>query len=551
MDVLLDRGWPTERTELLLRLAPNMPLAIPVTHTIYVNANIAVDANGHERPVNFIAQRDDSHHGVEKLGIAHCTAEWCDAPAPDGSRSCQKRCTGSEVDDIGRLTVAAHLEYGSDADALRHSENMISFMFEPGATDGRLPDGRPSVEPMVVRFLFSPPLFPDGEMHLERCRLFRPPPPPLLPSPSPPQPPPRWPSPSPLPPPPPPPPPPPSPPPPSPKPPSPPARPWYVPVGMSELGYAIPTEPPLTLDDERKANSAQAEAQEGGGAGAAGFGARTSAVLGMLLLLLAGGGWAATRWMERRNAARGQLVATDDDEDGDGPAYLDANARPRKERTRRGKTGLRAAVDVAVDEDAGALEDESESHDVGRERDEPASDKPNVEDGEAQVLQMAPKTAPRTAARGKDAASTRCTKKRPKGEEVLLTINSPKEVRSPPSSGSSSVSAFIQSSALQSSGSLASSRHRKERNGPDAEQDNADAEDALHAQIKAKMQRSRGLERTRGLESILTAEIKAKMLSNRDPQAAHQAFKKSSTCGSGDHLRQAKNDMDWYLAQQD
>ena len=134
--------------------------------------------------------------------------------------------------------------------------------------------------------------------------------------------------------------------------------------------------------------------------------------------------------MERRNAARGQLVpATDDDEDGDGPAYLDANARPRKERTRRGKTGLRAAVDVAVDEDAGALEDESESHDVGRERDEPASDKPNVEDGEAQVLQMAPKTAPRTAARGKDAASTRCTKKRPKGEEVLLTINSPKEVR--------------------------------------------------------------------------------------------------------------------------
>jgi hypothetical protein len=319
---------------------------------------------------------------------------------------------------------------------------------------------------------------------------------------------------------------------------------------MSELGYAIPTEPPLTLvDDERKANSAQADAQEVGGAGAAGFGARTSAVLGMLLLLLAGGGWAATRWMERRNAARGQLVpATDDDEDGDGPAYLDANARPRKERTRRGKTGLRAAVDVAVDEDAGALEDE---YDVGRERDEPASDKPNVEDGEAQVLQMAPKTAPRTATRGKDRASTRCTKKLPKGEEVLLTINSPKEVRSPPSSCSSSMSASSRPSALHSSGSRASSRHRKERNGPESEHDVADAEDALHAQIKAKMQRTRGLERTGGLESILTAEIKAKMLSNRDPQAAHQAFKKSSTCGSGDHLRQAKNDMDWYLAQQD
>ena len=310
MDAFLDRGWPSERTEMLLRLAPNMPL--PVTHSsVYID-----DGRSHRRPPhNLIVQRDDSHDGVEKLRVAHCKAEWTECPpAMNGSRACQERCT-----DIGHITVAPRFwPVPSDVIYLRSayilkrvSGQMISFTFEPST------NGYASLEPMVLSFLFRPPAPPDGEIHLERCMQFRPTSQPLLPHASPPPPPspfffatPPSPSPSPL--------------PPSRKrhghhssvPPSPPPSPppWFE----------APSE--QTRENEHLRHDVpflEAEIQvEMGDHSDAGFGARASRVLLVLLLLAAGGGWiVAKRWMERRKMARGHSVsATDEDEDGNGHA---------------------------------------------------------------------------------------------------------------------------------------------------------------------------------------------------------------------------------------
>ena len=303
MDAFLDRGWPSERTEMLLRLAPNMPL--PVTHSsVYID-----DGRSHRRPPhNLIVQRDDSHDGVEKLRVAHCKAEWTECPpAMNGSRACQERCT-----DIGHITVAPRFwPVPSDVIYLRSayilkrvSGQMISFTFEPST------NGYASLEPMVLSFLFRPPAPPDGEIHLERCMQFRPTSQPLLPHASPPPPPPPSPSPSPL--------------PPSRKrhghhssvPPSPPPSPppWFE----------APSE--QTRENEHLRHDVpflEAEIQvEMGDHSDPGFGADTSRVLLVLLLLAAGGGWiVAKRWMERRKMARGHSVsATDEDEDGNGHA---------------------------------------------------------------------------------------------------------------------------------------------------------------------------------------------------------------------------------------
>ena len=294
MDAFLDRGWPSERTEMLLRLAPNMPLAIPVTHSsVYID-----DGRSHRRPPhNLIVQRDDSHDGVEKLRVAHCKAEWAEwcPPAMNGFWACQELCT-----DIGHLSVAPHFwPVPSDIIYLRSayilkrvSGNMISFTFEPST------NGYASLEPMVISFLFRPPAPPFGEIHLERCMQFRPTPhPPHATPPSP--------SPYPL--------------PPSRKrhghhtsfPPSPPPSPppWFMaPSEQTREDENLPREVPFL----------EAEAQVEMGDHSDAVGARASAVLLVLLLLAASGGRVAKRWMERRNMARGHSVSATDGEDEDG-----------------------------------------------------------------------------------------------------------------------------------------------------------------------------------------------------------------------------------------
>jgi hypothetical protein len=289
MDAFLDRGWPSERTEMLLRLASNMPLAIPVS--VHID-----DGRSHRRPPhNLIVQRDDSHDGVEKLRVAHCKAEWAEwcPPAMNGLWACQELCT-----DIGHLSVAPHFwPVPSDIIYLRSayilkrvSGNMISFTFEPST------NGYASLEPLVLSFLFRPPAPPFGEIHLERCMQFRPTPHPRLPHATPPSP-----SPSPL----------------------PPSRKRHG--HHSSFPPSPPPSPPpwfMAPSEQREVPFLEAEAQvEMGDHSDAGFGARASAVLLALLLLAAGGGWVAKRWMERRNMARGHSVsATDEDEDGIGHA---------------------------------------------------------------------------------------------------------------------------------------------------------------------------------------------------------------------------------------
>lgn len=147
MDLRLANGWPQETTSVKLRLPMGMPLKIPITHTIYMD-----DGADSMPPHNMIAQRDDSHRGVEKLGIAHCNEEWCDAPAPDGSRACQKRCTGNEEDDVGHLNVAANFGSSASDDAAARqytAGDLIQFTFV------RRPSTLPTVTHMSRPFLLS------------------------------------------------------------------------------------------------------------------------------------------------------------------------------------------------------------------------------------------------------------------------------------------------------------------------------------------------------------------------------------------------------------